>query len=241
MLNKKGIGNRFMYNNKNILRVYFDCETTSLLDDAKLISIGLITDNNDIFYAELNDYNYRLNTEPYNAFQKDDVAIDEWTNKHIIPNLLFRDYYYDNTKCNGDKIQIYKANSVSISELLTVWLDKINSDNKTICFYGDNICHTWKFLFNLISQNNRPNIINSPIDLFSSFVVNNVSLLVDRLQYVSFHSLLDCKLYFDDIKLIHRMLRGEELPSDRPISDFKHNALFDALTIKHCFKCLLNE
>jgi len=229
-----------MFNEENILKVYFDCETTSLLDDAKLISIGLITDCNNIFYAELNDYDYRLDTDPYNSFDKNDIAVDKWTYDNIIQKLIFKEFFADDTKCFDNTIQIYKAGSENIALFLKEWLKHINTNNKIVCFYGDNICHTGKFLFRLLPKLSCLDMINMPIDLFTSFALNDVYYWRDRYQYVWCHSLDSAKSYLDDVKIIHRMLNNNtELDANKSIIDFKHNALYDALTIKHCFKCLL--
>ena len=58
-------------------KIYFDTEFTGLTQDTSLISIGLISDCGEEFYAELNDY--------------DRSKCDEWINENVISNC-----YLDN-------------------------------------------------------------------------------------------------------------------------------------------------
>lgn len=56
------------------MKIFFDTEFTGLHKNTTLISIGLVTENGDTFYAELNDYN------------KDDV--NPWIQQNVINNLI---------------------------------------------------------------------------------------------------------------------------------------------------------
>jgi DNA polymerase III epsilon subunit-like protein len=42
--------------NKNCMKIFFDTEFTGLHKDTTLISIGLVSEDNRKFYAELIDY-----------------------------------------------------------------------------------------------------------------------------------------------------------------------------------------
>ena len=52
-----------------------DANLTGLHKDTTMISIGLVTENDETFYAELNDY--------------DEVQVNEWAKENIIHNLLY--------------------------------------------------------------------------------------------------------------------------------------------------------
>lgn len=56
------------------MKIFFDTEFTGLHKNTTLISIGLVTENGDTFYAELNDYN------------KDEV--NPWIQQNVINNLI---------------------------------------------------------------------------------------------------------------------------------------------------------
>lgn len=56
------------------MRVFFDTEFTGLHQNTTLISIGLIAENGQTFYAELTDYNKS--------------QIDDWLQENVIDNLF---------------------------------------------------------------------------------------------------------------------------------------------------------
>ena len=70
-----------MENTENLLKkktkVFFDCEFTGLHQNTTLISIGLIAETGQTFYAELTDY--------------DKSQIDEWLQTNVIDNLALWD------------------------------------------------------------------------------------------------------------------------------------------------------
>lgn len=57
------------------MNVFFDTEFTGLQKDTSLISIGLVSENGKIFYAEFTDYNKS--------------QVDDWIQKNVIDNLYF--------------------------------------------------------------------------------------------------------------------------------------------------------
>lgn len=56
-------------------KVFFDTEFTGLHQNTTLISVGLIAETGQTFYAELNDY--------------DESQVDEWLRKNVIAKLKF--------------------------------------------------------------------------------------------------------------------------------------------------------
>lgn len=55
------------------MKIFLDSEFTGLVQNTSLISLGLIDENNNSFYAEFTDYNKNL--------------IDKWLCKNVISNL----------------------------------------------------------------------------------------------------------------------------------------------------------
>lgn len=60
------------------MKIFFDTEFTGLHKNTTLISIGLVSENNRQFYAELIDY-------------KEDQC-DDWINENVIKNLYMRNW-----------------------------------------------------------------------------------------------------------------------------------------------------
>lgn len=55
-------------------KIFFDTEFTGLRKDTTLISIGIVSDTGDRFYAELTDY--------------DEGMCDEWIEKNVLDHLV---------------------------------------------------------------------------------------------------------------------------------------------------------
>lgn len=70
------------------MKIFFDTEFTGLYQDTDLISIGLVSETGETFYAELNDF--------------DMSKVDDWIKNNVIKNLRFDpmhcDVYYRQTR-----------------------------------------------------------------------------------------------------------------------------------------------
>ena len=101
------------------MNIYFDTEFTGLHKDTSLISIGLVTDDNRTFYAELIDY--------------DKKQVDEWIKNNVINHLKFNGQYkctQTATDCELSQIKPY------VRESLKKWLSQFDS----VQFVSD-VCH----------------------------------------------------------------------------------------------------
>ena len=56
------------------MRIFFDTEFTGLRKDTTLISIGLVAESGDKFYAEFTDYNEKM--------------CDDWIRHNVLGNLF---------------------------------------------------------------------------------------------------------------------------------------------------------
>lgn len=105
------------------MNIYFDMEFTGLRKDTTPISIGLVTDSSDTFYAEFNDY--------------DKTQCDDWINENVIGNLKYNNkdkYLRDNKTCVRAKGALKH-----VSTFLRDWLINV-SDGEQIQFVSD-VCH----------------------------------------------------------------------------------------------------
>ena len=59
------------------MKVWFDTEFTGLHKNTTLISIGLVNEYGETFYAEFTDY--------------DKNQCDDWIKENVLNNLLFKD------------------------------------------------------------------------------------------------------------------------------------------------------
>ena len=104
------------------MNVYFDTEFTGLHKDTTLISMGLVTENGDTFYAEFNDY--------------DKTQCNDWIQENVINNLYGEERIKElrKTKYNA---YVY-GNKNEITEELKLWLDLFKGEE--IQFVSD-VCH----------------------------------------------------------------------------------------------------
>lgn len=211
-------------------KIFFDTEFTGLHQNTTLISIGLVSEDDRTFYAELNDY--------------DKSQVDEWLEDNVIKKLTMKeppkgeDEYYAATKHTSNPIgnNIYDAYSVQvrgsmeqIKECLTKWLAQFNcefdTDNDGDCQYhkygcpkiemwSDCLAYDW-VLFNQIfghAFNIPKNVYYIPFDICTLMKVKGVDPDIGRENF-------GCGSHY------------YEMP--------KHNALWDARVIKMCYDKLM--
>lgn len=90
------------------MKIFLDTEFTGLHANTTLISIGLVAENGDKFYAELNDY--------------DVSQVDEWLEDNVISNLKKEVKY--NTAELRDKLSEWFARFESVE----IWSDCLAYD-----------------------------------------------------------------------------------------------------------------
>lgn len=144
------------------MKVFFDTEFTGLHQNTTLISIGLVTEKGDSFYAELTDY--------------DQTQIDEWLQKNVIANLFIPD------EQEKQKINHFKGNSVYIKEKLTSWLSQYDS----VEMWSDCLAYDW-VLFNQIfghAFNIPKNVYYIPFDICTLMKIKGVDPDISREEFV---------------------------------------------------------
>lgn len=77
------------------MKIYFDTEFTGLKKDTTLVSIGLITEDGESFYAELTDF--------------DESYKDEWFVNNVLNNLLLDEEKNAKKKKKTPEIFVYKT------------------------------------------------------------------------------------------------------------------------------------
>jgi len=103
------------------MKIFFDTEFTGLHKNTTLISIGLIDEDDNVFYAEFNDYN------------KDDV--NDWINDNVIKHLKFNEYS-THLEVNGRNVSM-KGSKSYVADCLKIWLssyDKVQLVSD-VCHY----------------------------------------------------------------------------------------------------------
>ena len=212
------------------MKLFFDTEFTGLHQKTTLISIGIISDTNETFYCELDDY--------------DRTQINDWLEENVIKKLKHKrpkiliptplpndknisDYSIDaeqypytrtnhfnnkNDKRNGFSIDMMGTMENLKTELLE-WLKQFDN----IEIWSDTLAYDW-VLFNEIfghAFNIPDNVCYIPFDIATLFKIKNIDPDISREEFA-----------YND----------KEYDIDRTN---KHNALFDAKIIKQCYLNLI--
>ena len=191
-------------------KIFFDTEFTGLHQNTTLISIGLVAETGQTFYAELTDY--------------DKNQIDDWLKTNVIDNLtnqLMLNNSYEGTenvrcKCDTETLKLYLSSWLSQFESIEMWSDCLSYD--------------W-VLFNQIFGHafNIPKNVNYiPFDICTLFWVKGVNPDINREYYA------EPKVELTGTKEGAQELTEESkqiLRNGYP----KHNALWDARVIKMCY------
>lgn len=102
------------------MKIFFDTEFTGLHKDTGLISIGMVSEENRQFYAELTDY--------------DRKQCDEWVEKNVLENLYTRYPGYVEKAPYVENLHVGTKHDIGIA--LEIWLKQFDY----VEFVSD-VCH----------------------------------------------------------------------------------------------------
>ncbi len=92
------------------MKIFFDTEFTGLHQNTTLISIGCVAEDEQEFYAELNDY--------------DKSQVDDWLRENVFRNLVFKSDCRDNTGQLKSKLNEW----LSQFDTVEMWSDTLAYD-----------------------------------------------------------------------------------------------------------------
>lgn len=152
-------------------KIYFDTEFTGLHQNTTLISIGLVSECNKTFYAELYDY--------------DQSQIDDWLKENVISKLRLKHknvVIRENRLDDGtfEKTEIL-TNMKDLKNHLSNWLNQFEE----IEIWSDCLSYDW-VLFNEIfggAMKIPQNILYIPFDICTQFKLVNVDPDISREEF----------------------------------------------------------
>lgn len=136
-------------------KIFLDTEFTGLHRNSTLISIGLVADSGEEFYAEFNDYDKRQHSP--------------WLEEHVISKLQFKG---DDCFLESDRSYSLKANKQRVAIELTAWLQQFGA----IEIWADVLAYDWVLfceLFGGVLQLPE-NIFYAPFDLATLFRIRGI-------------------------------------------------------------------
>jgi len=143
------------------MRIFFDTEFTGLHKNTTLISIGLVSDNGEEFYAEFTDYNKH--------------QVDEWLQTNVIDNLVIPD------ELTKQKINNFKGDMNYIQQKLRIWLSQFEH----VEIWSDCLAYDW-VLFNHIfghAFNIPKNVYYIPFDICTLFKIKGIDPDINREEF----------------------------------------------------------
>jgi hypothetical protein len=192
-------------------KVFMDCEFTGLHQNTTLISIGLIAESGETFYAELTDY--------------DKSQIDEWLQKNVIDNLILANYLDSCEFEIKEHDTVVLANKETTKKYLDIWLRQFEQ----VEIWSDCLSYDW-VLFNQIfghAFNIPKNVYYIPFDICTMFKERGIDPDVNREEFIS-------NVRSENGEILHFDKQGNLSQAQ------KHNALWDAKVIKACYEKLIN-
>ena len=149
-------------------KLFFDTEFTGLHQGTTLISIGIVADSGEKFYAEFNDYAI--------------TQVDDWIKNNVIANLN-RPNHKENECIIVDTSVIVYGDTAYIKQYLEHWLSQFDK----VEIWSDCLSYDW-VLFNQIWEHafNIPaNIYYIPFDICTLFKVKGIDPDVSRESFAN--------------------------------------------------------
>lgn len=118
-------------------KIFFDTEFTGLHQNTTLVSIGLISDEGERFYAELTDF--------------DDTQCDEWIEKNVLDQLILSgNEELAKTLAEDGMTTIVLGNKNDVRAELLKWIGSFKDDIQLV----SDVCHyDMVLLIDLLSGN----------------------------------------------------------------------------------------
>lgn len=199
-------------------KIFFDTEFTGLHKNTTLISIGIVAETGETFYAELTDY--------------DQSQVDGWIRSNVISKLKFSDiitasvggwehWISDNgVYSNALEMALAKKNMsqfecIGKTEMVRNRLEKWLSQFESVEMWSDCLSYDWVLFCNIFGHafNIPKNVYYIPFDICTLFKSKGIDPDINREKF-------GCG----------------EIYSEMP----KHNALWDARVIKMCYDKLIS-
>lgn len=147
------------------MKIFFDTEFTGLHQKTTLISLGMIAQSGETFYAEFTDY--------------DKAQVDEWIEANVISSLVLDKREPQRTEFDWE----IKGTVEEVAELLKKWL---NFDDEKIEMWSDCLSYDWVLFCELFggAMNIPKNIYYIPFDLATIFYNKGIDPDINREEFV---------------------------------------------------------
>ncbi len=144
------------------MKIFFDTEFTGLHQQTTLISIALVSEDNQLFYAELTDY--------------DKEQVNDWIEANVMRHLFLVEDMYE------EKRTFIKGDSNKVRKALETWLGRFEA----IEMWADVLAYDWVLFCNLFGDafGIPKQIFFIPFDLSTAFKMQNIGPNINREAFV---------------------------------------------------------
>ena len=151
------------------MKVFFDTEFTGLHQNTTLISIGMVTENGEKFYAEFTDY--------------DKTQVDSWLKENVIDNLLL--IPHGNNKYVADKfngIEV-RGSTIEIKVELEKWLSQFDK----VEIWSDCLAYDWVLFCQIFGNafSIPKNVYYIPFDICTLFKIKGIDPDINREEFAN--------------------------------------------------------
>jgi len=146
-----------------VTKVFFDTEFTGLHSRTTLISIGLIAESGEKFYAELTDY--------------DKTQVNDWIQENVVDKLHLTEH--DSTATPGN--WVIKGNLKNVKGALTVWIEQFEK----VEIWSDCLSYDWVLFCDIFGHafNIPKNIYYIPFDICTLFKAKGIDPDISREKF----------------------------------------------------------
>lgn len=167
------------------MKVFFDMEFTGLHQNTTPISIGIISENGETFYAEFTDY--------------DRFQVDDWIKENVIRNLSLFDRGLERFSERGSDWLVY-GDKGYVSDNLKEWLLQFSE----VEVWGDVLGYDWVLFCELFGGafGLPENIYYIPFDIATLMKMKGVDPDIGREEFAEFETVLKHNSLFDAIVIM---------------------------------------
>lgn len=144
-------------------KIFLDTEFTGLHQNTTLISIALVAESGEEFYAEFTDY--------------DTEQISDWLDENVIKHL-----FINSSQLTLEKNIKIKGNKIEIRQALSEWFKQFPQEKNSIQIWAD--CYAWDWILFCALFGGAfsipPNIHYMTMDLATFLFSKNIEVDIDR-------------------------------------------------------------
>lgn len=159
-------------------KIFWDSEFTGLHKDTTLISIGLVADSGESFYAELTDYNKE--------------QVDDWIQENVINNLIYEKVTnFHAVLDDNPKHYRVKTTKKALAAHITRWINQFEK----VHLWGDVISYDFVLFCDIFGHafNIPKNIYYVPFDISTAMEQAGIDPDVNREEFGQFSAPTDLK------------------------------------------------